>query len=196
MVIATDPSSPSPRPSQETHDSPDVVSVEIREAKPEELTEVVALVRRNLLEFSEVGDILATTYRRLNHIDALVSVPGSRLYVAADYENDHIVGAAFLAPLAGLPVSEGICEIRDLVIDASHRRRGIGRMLFMALIVESKKLGYHRVYLETTPQMEPAQRLFKSVGFKPIKQHQHVHLQTATNSEPVAFPCYFVLERL
>ncbi len=56
---------------------------------------------------------------------------------------------------------------------------------------EAKAMGYKRLYLETTPQMEKAQKLFIRFGFRPVTQAQQ-ELKDQSSS----VPSYFILENL
>ena len=57
--------------------------------------------------------------------------------------------------------------IHDLVVDAAHRRSGIGDALIAAAIgwFSARQVG--RILLWTAPQNVVAQRLFERAGFRP-----------------------------
>ena len=156
---------------------------------------VSALIRRNLQHYDEAGSVLAATFRRLANLTQVYCQPGSRFFVLRDIkvESQPCIGAAGIGSLHGLPPSEGAGELRDLVLDENYRGRGIGARLIKRCIEEAKALGYQRLYLETTPQMEKAQKLFIRFGFRPVTQ---------ASSEPVplreshTIPCYYILESL
>jgi ribosomal protein S18 acetylase RimI-like enzyme len=54
----------------------------------------------------------------------------------------------------------------DIVVDPTHRGRGVGRMLLDATIAALEQRGAPRVLLSTAEQNEPAQRLFAKAGFR------------------------------
>jgi ribosomal protein S18 acetylase RimI-like enzyme len=54
----------------------------------------------------------------------------------------------------------------DVVVDASHRGRGIGRALVDATLDALERLGARQVVLSTAQQNEPAQHLFERAGFR------------------------------
>jgi ribosomal protein S18 acetylase RimI-like enzyme len=54
----------------------------------------------------------------------------------------------------------------DIVVDPSHRGRGVGRTLLDATLAELQARGAPRVVLSTAERNEPAQRLFARAGFR------------------------------
>ncbi len=56
--------------------------------------------------------------------------------------------------------------LNDIVVDPSHRGRGIGRMLLEATIEELRAHAVPRVVLSTAEQNDAAQRLFERSGFR------------------------------
>jgi len=54
----------------------------------------------------------------------------------------------------------------DIIVDPTHRGRGVGRMLLGATIAELEQRGAPRVVLSTAERNEAAQRLFASAGFR------------------------------
>lgn len=156
--------------------------------------DVKDLIRRNLQHYEEAGSVLAATFRRLADLGNVYRQPGARFFVLSDSKAGRpCIGAAGIGSLHGLPPSEGMGELRDLVLDEAYRGRGLGARLIKRCIEEAKALGYQRLYLETTPQMEKAQKLFIRFGFRPVTQ---------ASSEPLpvrgsqALPCYFILDHL
>jgi len=61
-------------------------------------------------------------------------------------------------------VGEG--EITNVVTDASHRGRGIGKMLLTALLEEGKKRGIEAFTLEVRKSNTAAISLYESLGFR------------------------------
>ncbi len=54
----------------------------------------------------------------------------------------------------------------DIVVDAAHRQRGVGRMLLEATVAALEARGAPRVVLSTAERNESAQRLFARAGFR------------------------------
>lgn len=150
--------------------------------------EVRNMLRQSLTHFEEAGSVLAASFRRLDNIGAVYNDEGARMLVIKDAKNSHCLGCIGIGPLAGLPPEEGIGEIRDLVVDINVRKRGIGRQLLQLAVSVAQQMGYNRLYLETTPEMEKAQRLFTRFGFRPLKEGLGRKAAHST------LPCYYVLE--
>src|SRR5690606_14745968 len=151
------------------------------------------LIRRNLQGYEEAGSVLAATFRRLHDLLRTYQVEGARFFVLRDVREDGaIIGGAGIGSLHGLPLSEGVGEVRDLVLEEAYRGRGLGARLLKRCVDEAKSMGYKRLYLETTPQMEKAQKLFLRFGFRPVTQAQ---ADMRSNLDDKV-PCYFILEDL
>jgi len=54
----------------------------------------------------------------------------------------------------------------DIVVDPTHRKQGVGRMLLDATLEALKARGAPRVVLSTAERNIPAQRLFDRSGFR------------------------------
>ena len=164
-------------------------NVVIEPMTPHEEPAVVDLIRRNLEGYAEAGTVLAATFRRLEQIGRLAKAPGSRILVARDIQRGGLcIGGAGIGPLHGLSPDEGLGEVRDLVLDRDYRGHGLGARLLRRCIDEARSLGYKNLYLETTPQMEVAQKLFLRFGFRPVTQGP----QKIVKGGPL--PSYFILE--
>ena len=105
-------------------------------------------------------------------------------------DSNEIAGGAGLGPFAGLSPSEKIGEIRELVISKEFRGRGAGKLILKHILDHAFELGYQRVYLETTPQMQMAQKLFTNFGFKPVAIEENTQ-----DDQETPLPCYFMLDR-
>jgi N-acetylglutamate synthase-like GNAT family acetyltransferase len=154
---------------------------------------VKELIRRNLQGYDEAGSVIAATFRRLADPMRFYGVEGARFFVLRDMKDGGtIIGGAGIGSLHGLPPSEGLGEVRDLVLEEKYRGQGLGARLLKRCVDEGKALGYRRLYLETTPQMETAQKLFLRFGFRPVTQAQ----QEVKVAQADKVPCYFILEDL
>lgn len=178
---------------------------------PEQLSayseKLKSLITRSLSGFEEYGGVIDAVYRRLENFEKIYSSDGSAVFVMLD-PNKSIIGTAGIGSLAGLPVSEGMGEIRDLVISTPYRGRGLGAKLLREALNTATGLGYSRIYLETTPQMLSAQKLFKSFGFSPLPSQKSnsknipdfVRTKTKQQSKSKTieenYPAYFVLDDL
>ena len=162
----------------------------IEPLKKEQEILVTELIGRNLENFSEAGTVLASTFRRLSHFYELYDDPARCYLVVTESQGDpQPIAGCGLGPLQGLPPSEGLAEIRDLVVDPDYRGHGLGSKLIKLCIAAAKERGYKQIYLQTTPQMLAAQKLFQKFGFLPVKDRT----QTDAKAKAEAMPCYYIL---
>lgn len=154
---------------------------------------VCSLIRRNLVGFDEHESVLVSTFRRLKHLHETYLQEGCKFWVASDSLAGKPVGCAGLGPFHGLPLSEGVGEIRDLVVEESMRGQGLGRLLLDQAITGAKTFGYRRLYLETSKSMIVAQKLFVSRGFRPVTEKSRFFTDPKGVEE---VPCYYLLENL
>lgn len=164
--------------------------VDIEPFLPEDEPFIVNIIRKNLDNFEEAGSVLASTFRRLERFTDIYRAEGATYLIVKDHRTGTCIGGAGIGPMAGLPASEKIGEIRDLVIEKSFRGLGIGAQLLAKCLVEAKKIGYRRLYLETTPQMVTAQKLFDRYGFRPITDDA----SKKTGTDRTSLPCYYMYE--
>ncbi len=91
-------------------------------------------------------------------------------------------GGAFLVALAdGEPVGcvglrrhdEAIAEIKRMYVRATHRRRGLGRVLLRSAETRARALGYARLLLETGTRQPEAIALYTADGYRPLQGFGH-----------------------
>ena len=85
-------------------------------------------------------------------------------------------GVLLLAEIEGSPAGcvavrcfdDAICELKRLYVRSAYRGTGLGRVLTEAALSAARSLGYARIRLDTLAQMQEAQRLYESLGFRDI----------------------------
>ena len=71
------------------------------------------------------------------------------------------------------PIDDEIAEMKRLYVRATGRGLGLGRTLAEAAIRFATVTGYSRMRLDTLPQMDRAQELYRSLGFMPIDAYRY-----------------------
>lgn len=74
---------------------------------------------------------------------------------------DEVVGTCAL-----MPDSPGVFELTKMAVTNGHQGLGIGRKLMEAMIEEYHRLGGRELFLESQKRLQPALRLYESVGFE------------------------------
>jgi putative acetyltransferase len=140
------------------------VDVEIRDAEPDELAGVRALIEeyvRSLgvdLGFQEIET-------ELGDLASAYAAPGGGILVG-------IAGEELAGCVALRPLEPGACEMKRLYVRPVFRRTGLGKRLAVAAIEKARDLGYDRMRIDTLPQMQAARRLYAELGFRAIEPYR------------------------
>ena len=78
------------------------------------------------------------------------------------------------------PLDAQTAELKRLWVQSSARGCGAGRLLVEAALQAARDAGYSRVRLDTTPGMDAAQRLYRSLGFVQIEPYRENPIGGAT----------------
>jgi putative acetyltransferase len=127
---------------------------------------VAATIRAVMTEHGASGAGFAIHDAEVDHMSEAYRSADARYYVV---EHDGAVqGGGGFARLAGTGAAESTCELRKMYFHAAARGLGLGRAMLALLLDEMRAAGYRRCYLETTKQMQAAQRLYRAAGFQPL----------------------------
>jgi RimJ/RimL family protein N-acetyltransferase len=96
------------------------------------------------------------------YLRTIARYPHAAVFVAVDGER--VVGRLSLARDPH-PASAHVADL-GLMVAASHRRRGLGRMLLHAAVQWAQAAGVRKLELHVFPHNEPALRLYESFGFR------------------------------
>lgn len=165
-------------------------SIEINPLFKEDAETVSKLLQENIDEYEKDSTLLHAMMRRAANLLKTYDDENSEMYVAKSIgaNNGTVVACAGIGSLHGLPRSEGRGEIRDLIVHESFRGNGIGTILINLCIEKCASLGYKQIYLETTPAMKVAQKLFLRTGFRPVTS------TSEKNDSSETLPSYFIKE--
>jgi ribosomal protein S18 acetylase RimI-like enzyme len=76
-----------------------------------------------------------------------------------------VAGYMRLGRVFPIAASDHVLQISGIAVDPAHQRRGVGRALLEAAIVEARGRGARRLTLRVLAHNEAAVRLYESVGF-------------------------------
>lgn len=88
-----------------------------------------------------------------------VLADGGLILFAVD-DDESALGCVALKPEGG-----GVYELTKMAVDPTVRGGGIGRLLVLAAIEAFVEAAGDQLYLESNSKLEPAVRLYESVGF-------------------------------
>ena len=91
--------------------------------------------------------------------------PAGQMLFLRDPADHALAGCVAVRPVPGVP---GMCEMKRLYLRPAARGKGLGRHLALAVMDEARQLGYRRMCLDTLPQLEEAQTLYRSLGFRQV----------------------------
>jgi GNAT superfamily N-acetyltransferase len=101
---------------------------------------------------------------------SLAKEEGHAVFVAE--LGDHgIVGWIHIMPRQ-LLYSPRLAEIGGLVVDAEHRRKGVGRALIHAAEQWAKRQGYSRIVVRSNAARKESHAFYPSLGYKSVKTQQ------------------------
>lgn len=78
----------------------------------------------------------------------------------------------FVGCVALRKFSDCVCEMKRLYVIPAQRGQGVGRVLAEGIVAEARRLGYHRMLLDTLEFMLEAQTLYRSLGFAPTAAYR------------------------
>ena len=124
--------------------------------------EIAKVIRTVLIELNvpKVGTAYADPC--LDYLFETYNKPKSDYFVV---ENDgKIIGGAGVSQLEnGDPT---ICELQKMYFLPEARGLGLGTKIMEKCLQSAKDFGFKKCYLETMPNMDDAQKLYKKVGFE------------------------------
>ncbi len=74
------------------------------------------------------------------------------------------------------PLNPGIAEMKRLYTRSRFRGQGLGKHLVASVIQAARLAGYRELRLDTLPDMETAQSLYRQLGFAEISPYNSTHL--------------------
>jgi GNAT superfamily N-acetyltransferase len=137
------------------------MSISIREAIKEDAAALTGLT-------CQLGYPITET-DLLKNLDHILQDPGETVFVAL-YENK-VIG--WIGVFKSVHLTSGpLCEISGLVIDSSHRGKGIGRQLVERVKQWSLEQGENILRVRANTIRKEAHRFYYQLGFKDVKDQK------------------------
>lgn len=143
----------------------------IRSIQPNDNNRMAEIIRTVLEEFGYVGEGFSSSDAELNNMFAAYQAADSGYFVLAD-ANGNVVGGGGFAALQAIRAGEKICELRKMYFLSEARGFGFGKKLLEFIFIEARKAGYAKIYLETTPELSVALRLYEQLGFHYLRENK------------------------
>jgi ribosomal protein S18 acetylase RimI-like enzyme len=134
---------------------------QIYEARFPEDLDVVRAMFREYAESLAIDLSFQDFESEVANLPGKFAAPHGRVLLARN--NGQVIGCIAMRPLNG-----AACEMKRLYIRPSGRGQQVGKQLAAMICQIAKEAGYARIRLDTLPGMQAAQRLYASLGFKPI----------------------------
>ena len=126
--------------------------------------ELSLVIRSVLIEMSVPKTGTAYEDEELDTMYEAYLGPRTIYYVVTDGKK--ILGGGGIAPLKDGDPS--VCELQKMYFSPKARGKGLGQKLIDACINFAKSNDFKLCYIETMPNMEAAQKLYKKLGFNYI----------------------------
>jgi len=162
-----------PRRFEAKTDGAQAEKILIREARPEELAAVEALVKDAYREFQPLFP--ENVWRAwMANIKKVIRAPAGILLVAADAHGVlhgvvKFYPDAAQAALGNWP--QGAATMRILAVKPQSRGQGLGRRLVLECLRRAREFRVPAIYLYTGPFMAAARHLYEQLGFERASEY-------------------------
>ena len=136
----------------------------IRKIEQKDNEQIAAVIRQVFISDNYPKTGTAFADKQLDFLFETYDEPKSAYFVVE--ENGKIIGGAGVSQLENS--TENICELQKMYFLKEARGKGIGHEMILKCLEKATEFGYEKCYLETLPEMQNAQILYKKVGFEYI----------------------------
>ena len=119
---------------------------------------------------AELNAAFNSVQRGADHIRAQITASGSTETVLLAEELSSIVGFLCFQTLTSVCYDAPWCEITELYVVPSHRRRGAGRLLVAEVIRRAEEVNASELLVRTNSNNRIAQDLCAGIGLETVPQ--------------------------
>jgi putative acetyltransferase len=123
---------------------------------------VANLVKTTLTEFGMNKAGTAFSDPATNHLSVLFGKPRAIYYVAET--EGRVIGGVGIHPLDGGEAH--VCELQKMYLLPEARGKGLAGRLITMCLDYAKQQGYTQCYLETSPELARARKVYEQFGFR------------------------------
>lgn len=134
----------------------------IRTMRSSDDAAIANIVKTTLTEFGMNKPGTAYSDPATDHLHAVFSKPRATYFVAE--EAGTIIGGAGIHPLDGGEAH--ICELQKMYLLPAARGKGLAGKLITLCLNFAKENGYTQCYLETSPELARARKVYEQFGFR------------------------------
>jgi len=134
-------------------------SLNIIDFKPEHAGD---FKRMNIAWITQHWELEPEDVKALDNPDEYILRTGGAILIAL--YNNNTVGSTAL-----IPYDKTTLELAKMTVTPDVRGKGFGFMLGIAALERAKKMGAHRVYLESNSILAPALSLYQKLGFTDVQ---------------------------
>ena len=135
------------------------------------MTEVEPATKLDAEEISQLYKIVWTPYRA-TFPEPLMNnrIPDAGQVATTMEDNEYFIirESNKIIGVVRCQFPHGTCHLDRMVVDPEHQGKGIGKILTQHIIDLAKERGASKVWLDTTPALESAVKLYLSMGFKEV----------------------------
>lgn len=136
-------------------------SVRIRDIQPIDNSVLAKVVRDTLAEFGANHPNTVYYDPTTDTLFELFQKKGAKYFVAE--LDGEVVGGGGIYPTDGLATDT--CELVKMYLLPHARGLGLGKTLIEKCIQAARENGFHKVYLETMPELKQALKVYQKFGF-------------------------------
>ena len=136
-------------------------SVRIRDILPTDNSILAKVVRNTLAEFGANHPDTVYYDPTTDTLFELFQKTGAKYFVA-ELEGE-VVGGGGIYPTDGL--ANDTCELVKMYLLPHARGLGLGKTLIEKCLQAARDSGFHKVYLETMPELKQALKVYQKYGF-------------------------------
>ena len=135
--------------------------VRIRDIQPIDNSVLAKVVRNTLAEFGANHPNTVYYDPTTDKLFELFQKTGAKYFVAE--LDGEVVGGGGIYPTDGLATDT--CELVKMYLLPHARGLGLGKTLIEKCLQAAKENGFHKVYLETMPELKQALKVYQKFGF-------------------------------